>query len=164
METKQPHRFSLQKYIFGATSAIITNLAIVTGLHSSPNAKTSIIGSLMVIALADNISDSLGIHIYQETEDIQKKEVWIGTFTNFFARLLVSFGFILIVLLLPVEMAVRVSIIYGLVTLGLFSYLIAKRKGLNPVSAIFEHIIIATVVIIISKYLGEWIISHLHYL
>lgn len=157
-------KLKLQKYIFGATSAIITNLAIVTGLHSSVNAKTSIIGSLLVIALADNISDSLGIHIYQETEDIQKKEVWIGTFTNFLARLLVSIGFILIVFFLPIEMAVTTSIIYGLLTLALFSYMIAKMKGLNPVSAIFEHIVIATIVIILSKYLGEWIVSHFHYL
>jgi vacuolar iron transporter family protein len=157
-------KLKLQKYIFGATSAIITNLAIVTGLHSSVNAKTSIIGSLLVIALADNISDSLGIHIYQETEDIQKKEVWIGTFTNFLARLLVSIGFILIVFFLPIEMAVTTSIIYGLLTLALFSYMIAKMKGLNPVSAIFEHIVIATIVIILSKYMGEWIVSHFHYL
>jgi VIT1/CCC1 family predicted Fe2+/Mn2+ transporter len=155
-------KINLQKYIFGATSAIITNLAIVTGMHSSTNAKTSIIGSLMVIALADNISDSLGIHIYQETEDIQKKEVWIGTFTNFFARLLVSFGFIMIVLLLPIEMAVTVSVIYGLLTLALFSYIIAKMKRLNPVAAIFEHIVIATIVIIISNYLGTWIITRFH--
>ena len=164
MDTESPQRFSLQKYIFGATSAIITNLAIVTGLHSSANAKTSIIGSLLVIALADNISDSLGIHIYQETEDIQKKEVWIVTFTNFSARLLVSFGFILIVFLLPIEMAVTISIIYGLLTLGIFSYMIAKMKKLNPISAIFEHIIIATVVIIISKYLGEWIVNRFQHL
>lgn len=157
-------KINIHKYIFGATSAIITNLAIVIGFHSSTNAKTSIIGSLMVIALADNISDSLGIHIYQETEDIQKKEVWLGTFTNFFARLLVSFGFIMIVLLLPMEMAVTVSVIYGLLTLAIFSYMIAKMKKLNPVSAIFEHIVIATIVIIISKYLGTWIVTRLHYL
>lgn len=65
-----PTRFS-----FGATSAIITNLGIITGLDTMTNPKLSIIGALLVIALADNLSDSFGIHIYQESEHIGKKEV-----------------------------------------------------------------------------------------
>ena len=73
-----------RRFIFGATTAVITNMGLVTGLFFSPNAKMNIIGSILVIALADNISDSLGIHIFQEAEKLKIKEVWLSTLTNFF--------------------------------------------------------------------------------
>ena len=59
---KDPSKFS-----FGATSSTVTSLGIIFGLLTSGNPKASIIGSLLVIAVADNIADSLGIHIYRES-------------------------------------------------------------------------------------------------
>jgi len=53
----------LRKFSFGASSAIVTSLAFIVGLSRNPNPRLAIIGSLLVIAVADNISDSLGIHI-----------------------------------------------------------------------------------------------------
>jgi hypothetical protein len=57
-----PTRFS-----FGATSAIITNLGLIVGFDSLSNPKSSIIRSMLVIGIADNISDTLGMHVYQES-------------------------------------------------------------------------------------------------
>ena len=79
-------KFDLTKYSFGGTSAIITNLALIIGLNTAANAKLSIISGLLIIGLADNISDTLGIHIYQESEGKQTLNVWISTLTNFFSR------------------------------------------------------------------------------
>ena len=53
------------KYLFGSTSAIITELALIVGLSNSVNARSNMIAGILVIAIADNISDTLGIHIYQ---------------------------------------------------------------------------------------------------
>jgi len=114
---------------------------------------------MLVIALADNISDSLGIHIYQESECIRKKEVRISTITNFLARLFVSLTFISLVLILPVSLAVPCSLIWGLVLLSAMSYSIAKNSGVKPSLAIFEHISIAIVVIIASHLVGKWVIN-----
>lgn len=147
------------KFSFGGTSGIITNLAIIIGLNTLTNAKISIIGSLLVVALADNISDTLGIHIYQESEGFPRREVWISSFTNFLARFLVSLGFIFIVYFLPMNFAVVISIIYGLLVLSIISYLISKRKNTNPWQAVTEHIIIALVVIILSHYFSSFIIG-----
>jgi len=73
----------LYRYIFGATTAIITNMGLVAGLHFGSHAKINIIGSILVIAVADNISDTLGIHIYQESEKVSTKEIWLSTLTIF---------------------------------------------------------------------------------
>ena len=51
---KDPSKFS-----FGATSSTVTSLGIIFGLMTSGNPQASVIGSLLVIAVADNIADSL---------------------------------------------------------------------------------------------------------
>ncbi len=147
------------RYSFGSTSAIITNLALIIGLDTTANAKLSIIGSLMVIALADNISDSLGIHIYQESEGMTTRQVWISTLTNFISRLFISLGFIFIILFLPLSIAISISIIYGLLVLSVVTFTIAKNKGISPWHSIIEHLVIAGIVIFASKYFGTIILN-----
>ena len=147
------------RFSFGATSAIITNLSLIAGLNTLAHPKLSIIGGILLIALADNISDSAGIHIYQESECVTQKEVWLSTLTNFFTRLFVSLVFILLVALLPMNLAVPCSIAFGLGLLSFMSYTIAKDRGINPYSAIFEHLCIAILVIALSNFFGKWVIS-----
>lgn len=160
MSNKKKNVNQPTRYSFGSTSAIITNLALIIGLDSAVNAKLSIVGSLMVIAIADNISDSLGIHIFQESEGVAVQQVWISTFTNFFSRLLISLGFIFIIICLPLSMAVVVSVVYGLLVLSTVSFIIAKNKKINPWHSIIEHLIIAGIVIFASKYFGGLILKN----
>jgi hypothetical protein len=42
----------------------------------------------VVIALANNISDFFGIHIFQESEKIETLEIWLSTIFNFLARII----------------------------------------------------------------------------
>lgn len=149
----------LARFSFGTTSAIITNLALISGLDTISSAKTSIIGGILVIAIADNIADTLGIHIHEESEIANKREVFLTTIMNFFARFLVSLIFMIIILLFPLSTAFYLSIIYGLLLLSVISYLIARDKKTNKVEAVIQHLAIAVIVIIISKYLGKIIIN-----
>lgn len=147
------------KFSFGATSAIITNLGIITGLDTLSHPKLSIIAGILVVALADNIADSFGIHIYQESECIDIKEVWFSTFSNFLTRIFVSLTFVILVAALPISLAMPCSICWGLVLLSAMSYVIAKERRVNPFSAILEHIIIAVFVITLSHFVGRYIIN-----
>lgn len=156
---KERCRLYQTKFSFGTTSAIITNLSLIAGLDTMAHPRLGIIGGILVIALADNISDSLGIHVYQESECIKAKEVWVSTFTNFLARFFVSLTFILVVALLPINLAVPCSIIWGFTLLGVLSYSIARGEEVNPYIAMFEHITIAAVVITLSHLAGRWAIS-----
>jgi VIT1/CCC1 family predicted Fe2+/Mn2+ transporter len=156
---KSQCRPSQTKFSFGATAAIITNLGLIAGLDTLAHPKLSIIGSILVIALADNIADSLGIHIYQESECINNKEVWFSTLTNFLTRLFVSLTFIFLLVVLPITLAVVSSIVWGLLLLAFMSYAIAKNTGTNPYRSIFEHITIAMAVIMASHLLGRYFIS-----
>jgi VIT1/CCC1 family predicted Fe2+/Mn2+ transporter len=158
-DLKNTVRPAQTRFSFGATSAIITNLGIITGLDTLTHPKLSIIGALLVIALADNLSDSFGIHIYQESEHIGKKEVWLSTLTNFLTRLFVSSTFIILIIVLPIRLAVVCSVVWGLLVLTVMTYTIAKQQKINPFSAIFVHLTIAVIVVVASNFIGAFVIT-----
>jgi len=152
-------RINKTKFSFGATSAIVTNLGLITGLDTLLHPRSSIIGGILLIALADNIADSFGIHIYQESECIANKDTWRSTLSNFFTRICVSLTFIILVVALPMSLAVPCSIFWGLALLVVMSYAIAREKKINPYQTISEHIGIAVAVIILSHFVGKFIIG-----
>jgi VIT1/CCC1 family predicted Fe2+/Mn2+ transporter len=158
-DLKNTVRPTQTRFSFGATSAIITNLGIITGLDTLVHPKLSIIGALLVIALADNMSDSFGIHIYQESEHLSKKEVWLSTLTNFFTRLFVSLTFVALIILLPIKFAVVCSIGWGLLILTVMSYAIARQRKISPYPAILTHTIIAVIVVAASNFIGAFLIA-----
>jgi VIT1/CCC1 family predicted Fe2+/Mn2+ transporter len=151
-----PTRFS-----FGATSAIITNLGLIVGFDSLTNPRSSIIRSMLVIAIADNISDTLGMHVYQESQKLGRKEVIASTFSNYVARLLASLVFVVMIAVLPMPVATIVALIYGLGLLVLTSYFIARDSNVSPRKAVFEHIVVAVLVILVSDWLGKFLSSRL---
>lgn len=155
---KKGFRLYQTKFSFGATSAIITNLGLISGLWTGAHPKLAIVGAMLLIAVADNISDSFGIHIYQESELLSTKEIWISTITNFLTRIFVSLTFILLVMILPIKPAVFISIAWGLLLLAALSYTIAKGEKINPYFALLEHIGIAIVVVVLSNYVGGFLI------
>ena len=62
-------KLSIMKgFSFGLTSGIITTLGLIVGLHSSTHSKLVIIGGILVIAIADALSDAMGMHISEESE------------------------------------------------------------------------------------------------
>jgi vacuolar iron transporter family protein len=143
----------ISNYSFGAVSAVITSLALIISFDVSNKSKLGVIGSLLVIALADNVSDTLGIHIYQEGEYTSFRKVWKLTLTNFLARILVILIFILFVLFLSPLAAITLSILYGYIILIIISFIVARKRNLKSEKVIVEHLIIATCVLGLSKYL-----------
>lgn len=148
----------IAKFSMGATAAIITSMGLIAGLVYK-GAKSSIIASLLILAIADNISDSLGIHIYKESEGVSRREIAITTYGNFIVRLILAFTFIAMVLLLPPQTAFIVSSIWGLSLLSVLSYYIARSKQTKASSEITWHLIVAVLVIVGSKFLGNLIFS-----
>lgn len=151
------------KFFLGGTSAIITNLALLVGLINSVNAELNIVASILIIAVADNISDTLGIHIYQEAGELTGKDLWLTSLTNFATRFFVSAVFILFVILLPLKVAAVCSLIFGLSLIAVISYKVAKHKKTNPLRAVLSHIIIALLVLLASNFLGGLIVKKFHY-
>ena len=142
-------------FSFGATSAVITGLAVIIGLSRSANPVIGITTALVVIAIADNISDSFGIHIHQESQRESVKEVRKTTFTNFVTRVAVVSVFVLLVILLPLKAAVALSMFFGIAVISIISYFIAKEQKAKPHRIVFQHLLITALVIIGSYMLRE---------
>jgi len=151
---KDPSKFS-----FGATSSTVTSLGIIFGLLTSGNPKASIIGSLLVIAVADNIADSLGIHIYRESTATHKENTRMFTISNFLTRFGITLTFVILFAFLPVEIASWACMAIGLGILVFLSYLIGVQRKTSTIREILIHLGIAVPVIVISHFLGQLIFT-----
>jgi VIT1/CCC1 family predicted Fe2+/Mn2+ transporter len=148
----------INKFSIGATAAITTSMGLIAGLTQGGNAKTGIITGLLIIAIADNISDTLGIHIYKESEGASRQDINSFTYGNFLARFFIVSTFVLIILLFSSYVALIISSVWGLFLLTILSYSIAKIKKTNSVPEIAWHLLVALLVIIGSKLLGNLIL------
>lgn len=147
-------------FSFGLTSAVITTLGLMVGLESSSGSRGIVIGGILTIAIADSFSDALGIHVSEEAENRHSaKEVWLSTFVTLFSKFLFAMTFMVPVLFLELGKAVIISIIWGLLVLGLLSYRIAAEQGRGRLGTVAEHISIAVIVIIATHFAGKWISS-----
>jgi vacuolar iron transporter family protein len=146
-------------FSFGATSAVITSLAVIVGLSRTANPVIGIATALAVIAIADNISDSFGIHVHQESQKEPDKEVRKTTFANFATRVVVVAVFVLLVILLPVKAAVVLSICFGMAVISTLSYFVAKERKAKPFKVVFHHLLITALVITGSYLLREAIVG-----
>jgi len=147
---KDPSKFS-----FGATSSTVTSLGIIFGLLSSGNPQASVIGSLLVIAVADNIADSLGIHIYRETTSTKKENTRMFTISNFLTRFGITLTFVVLFAFLPIDYAAALCVLIGFGILIFLSYLIGVQRKTSTIREILIHLGIAIPVIIISHFLGQ---------
>jgi vacuolar iron transporter family protein len=151
---KDPSKFS-----FGATSSTVTSLGIIFGLLTSGNPKAGVIGSLLVIAVADNIADSLGIHIYRESTATKKENTRMFTISNFLTRFGITLTFVAFFAFLPLDYAAVACTIIGMSILVFLSYLIGVQTKTSVTKEILVHLGIAIPVIIISHFLGQLIFS-----
>ena len=150
-------RLQINRFSFGGTAGVVAGMALVVGLGAAAVPKSVIVSSLLIIALADNLTDSLSIHIYQESERLPPGEAFLATATNFASRLLVSLSFVLLVLALPVRWTVAAALAWGLFLLGLLSWIIARQRGVRAIPEVAKHLFVALVVIVIAEFIGEWI-------
>jgi len=145
---------------FGLTSAIITTLGLMIGLYSGTRSEIAILGGIITIAIADAFSDALGIHISEECKDnSDTKHIWESTIATFFSKFIFAMTFAVPIFLLDIGVAIYVNLIWGFALLAIFSYYISILKNENPIWIIIEHVTIASLVIVISYYVGCWVNS-----
>lgn len=143
---------------FGATSGVITTIGLMTGLNSGTRSVAAVLGGILVIAIADALSDALGIHLAEESDpNTDHDHVWAATISTFFNKFLFAISFAVPVLLLPLDQAVIVSIIWGMLVVTVLSYFLARAQNASPVAIILEHLGIALLVVVLSHFIGAWV-------
>ena len=141
----------LTRISFGSTSAIVTSMGLIVGLDAATVSRRALVSSLLIVALADNISDSLSIHVYQESEHLDGDTAFRATLTNFAARLLVALTFVGLAVALPQRALAPVALGWGLLLLGALSAQLARERGVGMGGEIGKHLGVAISVIVVSR-------------
>lgn len=140
---------------FGATSGVITTIGLIVGLNSGTRSITAVLGGILVIAVADAMSDALGIHLAEEANpDTDHVHVWAATIVTFLTKFVFSISFAIPLLLLPLGPAVVASVVWGLLVIVVLSYFLARSQDESPLAIIAEHVGIAVLVLVFSHYIG----------
>ena len=145
-------------FSFGLTSGTITTLGLIIGLHSGTHSKLVVLGGILTIAIADAFSDALGVHISEEYENKKTtKEVWASTIATFVSKFFFALTFVIPVVFLPLELAIYVSLLWGLLMIGLLSYKMAKAQNNGVWKVIGEHLFIFFLVMVITHAVGDFL-------
>ncbi len=141
---------------FGLTSGVITTLGILIGVGTVTALKDVLITAIVSVAIADSLSDSVGIHLAKEAEGTHsKRQLWGETVATFFGKLFFTLIFVLPVLFFPLHLALIISAVFGLLAISILSVFIAKLRKGNIWKAIIWHDIITIIVVVLSCFVGH---------
>jgi VIT1/CCC1 family predicted Fe2+/Mn2+ transporter len=139
---------------FGLTSGIITTLGLMIGLYSSTNSRLVILSGILLIAIADALSDAFGIHVSEEFEGRHSlKGIWESTASTFLSKFVFAISFVVPIFLFQLRTAMIVSIGWGLLLISVLSFYMSK-KSKHPFKTVLEHLVLTISVIIVTYYLG----------
>ncbi|MFA5174139.1 MAG: VIT1/CCC1 transporter family protein [Candidatus Pacearchaeota archaeon] len=143
---------------FGITSGIITTLGLIIGLNAGTHSRLVVIGGILTIAVADAFSDSLGMHLSEESvKKESEKNVWRATVSTWLFKFIFASLFIIPFLLFELDTGIIISIVWGLLVISFLSYRIAKSRKIKSYKVILQHLIIAIIVIIATFFIGKFV-------
>ena len=153
--------FKTSRISYGGTAAVVTSTALISGLGAADTTRPVIVSALLIAALADNLTDALSVHTFQESEQLDQKDAFVGTVTNFATRLLLCISFVPLVAFFPAASATRIAIAWGALLLAVLTYLVARERKVNPALEVVKHLLVAAAVIAANMLIGRWIGSAL---
>ncbi|MBN2477750.1 hypothetical protein JXB01_00490 [Candidatus Micrarchaeota archaeon] len=142
---------------FGVTSGIITTLGLMVGLNSGTHSQAVVMGGILTIAIADSLSDAMGIHISEESKKKSLQSIWESTISTFLVKFFFALTFLIPILIFPLADAIIINVAWGLLALAFFTYYISNQQKKSPWYPIAEHVLIAVLVISLTNYIGGWI-------
>jgi len=143
-------------FSFGLTSGVITTLGLIIGLYSSTESKVIVLGGILIIAFVDALSDSIGIHISEESKKRNsKKEIWEATFSTFFSKFVFALSFAIPILFLKLGLAMILSIVWGLLLISVLSFYISEKN--RALKVIVEHVVLTILVVAATYGIGRFV-------
>ena len=111
-----------------------------------------------MIAVADGMSDALGIHLAQEADpSATAQRIWAATFATLISKMLVASSFALPLLWLPLRAGIAVALVWGLIVLTVLSVQLARSRQSRALPIVAEHLAVGLLVIVLSHLTGGWI-------
>lgn len=141
---------------FGLTSGVITTLGVIVGLHAGTHSRLAVLAGMVVLAIADALSDAIGIHISEEAEgEHATREIWEATLFTFSSKFVFTLSFVPFFVFLEFSTAFLASIVWGMFLIVIVSFYTAKLQNKNIYRTIAEHLLVTIMVIALAHYLGD---------
>jgi VIT1/CCC1 family predicted Fe2+/Mn2+ transporter len=143
---------------FGLTSGVLTTLGLIVGLYAGTHSRTAVLGGILTIAIADSLSDAMGIHLAEESKNTgAASHVWEATMATFLAKFGTALTFAVPLAMASLSHAILISVMWGLSLVAVLSFLIARAQGISPWTVVGEHLLFTLCVVTLSHYVGEWV-------
>jgi VIT1/CCC1 family predicted Fe2+/Mn2+ transporter len=155
-------KLNLTRISFGGASAIVTSIGLIIGFGAAAVSRPTIVAGLLIVGLADNVTDALSMHIYQESEKLAARSAFVATLSNFATRIVISLSFVFLVVALPHTYAFFGSLVWGLSLLAGLTWLVARDRGASVILEVCKHVGIALLVILLSREIGISILAYIH--
>ena len=152
------HRYLRTGLSFGLASGAITTLGLIVGLSSGTNNRNVVLAGILTIAIADALSDAVGIHLSVESnQDSTPQQIWISTISTFLSKFIFALSFVVPFVFLILQDALWVSIIWGFTLVIAISVYLARANNEPIWKPVCEHVLITALVVILTNYVGEYI-------
>ncbi|KKR95568.1 MAG: hypothetical protein UU47_C0031G0002 [candidate division TM6 bacterium GW2011_GWE2_41_16] len=136
---------------FGVASGIVTTTGLLFGLSALGASAMVVVGGIMIIAISDTLSDSLGMYISQKSNPcVTFWDVWLATGATFVSKFLIATSFIAPQLIFSRTMALVVSGIWAALLLAGLSLFIARSRGGSFWLMYIEHAAIALLAVTLT--------------
>ena len=146
----------LGKFSFGISSAVLTTLGMIVGLNSATESIIAVIAGIVTVAVADSLSDSMGMYFSKKTErGISSATVFKSARNVFLSKFVFALTFIIPFIVFPYFFAIYVCIAWGLVLLAFINIQIAFVQEESISKTVAKNLIIAIFVIFISYFAGK---------
>lgn len=143
------------KFAYGISSGVLTTLGVMVGLMGATASRLAVIGGILSIAIADSLSDSLGIYSLKTSErGTTKKQAIKSAINVFIGKLIFALSFIIPFLFFSLTTSIVICIIWGLLLIVFLNILISIAQRTNMFKTILKNTLIAIVVILISYGIG----------
>jgi VIT1/CCC1 family predicted Fe2+/Mn2+ transporter len=98
------------------------------------------------------------MHVSEESEGVHvRKDVWEATMATFLTKFTFAFTFVIPIWFLPLDIAVPVDIIWGLLIMTVFNIFLARSQEESVFRVVFEHLAIAIIVVLITYIAGSFL-------
>ena len=140
---------------FGLTSGVLTTLGLMVGLNAGTSSRAAVAAGIATIAIADALSDALGVRVSQEAGGADRASALLAAASTLLAKMVFGLTFLVPVLVLPLNVAVGVSVAWGLSVIFIFAWAVAHWRGRRSWLTAFEHVGAAVVVLAASQAAGS---------
>ncbi len=148
----------LGRFSFGIASGVLTTLGIIIVLDTSTISRVAIIAGIVAVAVADSMSDAFGVYSLKKSERGTSQKNAIGAaFATFLGKVFCATTFIIPFLMTPIDVAVKISILWGIILLVLVNFEIAVIQRESIWKTIVLNVFLAMLVMVISYYAGSYL-------